>query len=292
VIGTLAKIILLQLVIGLSLGCIYALMASGLSLIFGMMRVVNFAHGSFYMLGAYCFTYVMMLWGYFWVALILGPVIIAVIGMLIEIGTIRPLYGTDEINPLLLTLGLNYAFVDAIRIIFGLGGIPTQIPEGFEGMVNLGFMMFPKYRAFIVLVSAIAVALIWIVIHRTNLGMVIRAGTKDSQMVEMLGINIRVIWTVVFGIGIALAGLAGALYAPISGTIPEMGTWAVIEAFVVVVIGGMGSLTGSIVAGLLVGEMIAIATLFYGQAAQVSIFVLMVIVLLTTKAGLFGEELA
>jgi branched-chain amino acid transport system permease protein len=284
------NVLLLQIFIGLSLGVIYVLMASGLSLIFGMMRIVNFAHGAFYMLGAYCLTYVSALWGHFWVALILAPIAVGLLGMIVELGTLRPLYGTDEINPLLLTLGVNYVLVEIVRITFGLGGLPTQIPKGFQGMINIGFMMFPKYRAFIILVGAIVVLLIWLFIHKTNIGMVIRAGTKDSEMVQILGINIRWVWSLVFGIGIGLAALAGALYAPISGTMPEMGEFLVIEAFVVVVIGGMGSFVGSIVAGILVGEAIAISTLFYGQAAHASIFTLMVIVLLTTKAGLFGED--
>ncbi len=283
------RMVLLQLFIGLSLGSIYVLMASGLSLIFGLMRVVNFAHGSFYMVGAYVLTFAMSLWGNIWIALLVAPVAIGLVGMLVERGALRPLYGTAEINPLILTLGLNYVIVDLIRITFGLGGTPSAVPESFQGMVNLGFMMFPRYRFFMIVVGAVVVGLIWLLINKTNVGMVIRAGTKDGEMVELLGINIRLVWTLVFGLGIALAALSGALVAPISGTTPEMGAFTVIEAFVVVVIGGMGSFVGSIVAGILVGEVIAMTTLWFGQAAQVSIFVLMVVVLLTTRAGLFGE---
>jgi branched-chain amino acid transport system permease protein len=156
-------------------------------------------------------------------------------------------------------------------------------------MVNLGFMMFPKYRFFMIVAGAVILLLVWIFINKTSIGMVVRAGTKDNEMVQMLGLNIRMVWTMVFGLGIALAALSGALIAPITGTIPEMGTFMVIEAFVVVVIGGMGSFAGSIVAGVLVGEVIAITNLFYPQAGTVAIFILMAIVLLTTKAGLFGE---
>jgi branched-chain amino acid transport system permease protein len=279
-----------QLMIGLSLGIIYVLMASGLSIIFGLLRVVNFAHGTFYMLGAYSFFYMLTLTGHFWIALILSPIVIAVIGMLTEIFTIRPLYGTNEINPLLLTLGLTYVFVDVIRIAFGLAGEPTAIPAGFTGVINFGFMTFPKYRFFIIIVGAIVIGLVWLFINKTNIGMIIRASTKDSEMVQMLGLNVRRVWTMVFGIGIGLAALAGALSAPISGINPEMGTITVIEAFVVVVVGGMGSLAGSVVAGLLVGEIVALTTLYYGQAGHASIFALMVIILLTTKYGLFGEE--
>jgi len=275
--------------IGLSLGVIYVLMASGLSIIFGLLRVVNFAHGTFYMLGAYGFFYILTLSGHFWVALVAAPITIAAIGMLTEIVTIRPLYGTTEINPLLLTLGLTYVFVDVIRISFGLAGEPTSIPQGFAGAIDLGFMIFPKYRFFIILVGAAVISLVWLFVNKTNIGMVIRAGTKDSEMVQILGINVRRLWTMVFGIGIALASLAGALAAPISGINPEMGEFTVIEAFVVVVVGGMGSLAGSVVAGLLVGEIVAITTLYYGQAGHASIFALMVIVLLTTRYGLFGE---
>lgn len=283
------RTILLQVFIGLSLGSIYVMMASGLSLIFGLMRVVNFAHGSFYMLGAYTLVYTLSHIGNFWITLILAPIIIGVLGLFVEWSGIRPLYGTDEINPLLLTLGLNYVFVDIIRILFGLGGIGSSVPEQLDGRINLGFMMFPKYRFFMIVVGAIVMFLVWLFINKTNIGMVVRAGTKDNEMVQMLGINIRLVWRMIFGLGIALAALAGALIAPITGTIPEMGMFVVIEAFVVVVIGGMGSFTGSIVAGILVGEVIAITNLFFGQAGTVAIFVLMVIVLLTTKAGLFGE---
>jgi branched-chain amino acid transport system permease protein len=281
--------ILLQLFIGLSLGTIYVLMASGLSLIFGLMRVVNFAHGSFYMVGAYALTFALALWGSFWIALIVAPLAVALLGAVVERYGLRPLYGTADINPLILTLGLNYVLVDLIRISFGLGGTPSAVPASFAGMINLGFMMFPKYRFFVIVIGAIVVALVWLLINKTNVGMIIRAGTKDGEMVELLGINIRLVWTLVFGLGIGLAALSGALVAPISGTTPEMGSFTVIEAFVVVVIGGMGSFVGSIVAGILVGEVIAMTTLWFGQAAQVSIFVLMVLVLLTTKAGLFGE---
>ena len=283
------RMILLQLFIGLSLGSIYVLMASGLSLIFGLMRVVNFGHGSFYMVGAYMLTFVMGLGGNLWIGLVVAPVAIGLLGMLIERCALRPLYGTAEINPLILTLGLNYVLVDLIRIFFGLGGTPSSVPVAFQGMVNLGFMLFPKYRFFMIVVAAVVVFLVWLFINKTNIGMVVRAGTKDGEMVELLGINLRMVWTMIFGLGIGLAALSGALVAPISGTTPEMGSFTVIEAFVVVVIGGMGSFVGSIVAGILVGEVIAMTTLWFGQAAQVSIFVLMVVVLLATKAGLFGE---
>jgi branched-chain amino acid transport system permease protein len=276
--------------IGLSLGVIYVLLASGLSIIFGLLRVVNFAHGTFYMLGAYGFFYLLSLSGNFWIALALAPIVIGGIGMIVEKLTLRPLYGTNELNPLLLTLGLTYVFVDLIRIAFGLAGEPTAIPSGFTGAVNFGFMFFPKYRLFVIGVGALVMTLVWLFINKTNIGMVVRAGTKDSEMVEMLGINLRRVWTMVFGIGIALAALAGALHAPLTGIIPEMGVHTVIEAFVVVVVGGMGSLTGSVVAGLLVGEITSITTLYYGQAGQASVYALMVIVLLTTKYGLFGEE--
>ncbi len=283
------RIYLLQVFIGLSLGVIYAMMASGLSLIFGLMRVVNFAHGSFYMLGAYTLVYLISLIGNFWICLMVAPIIVGILGILVEVSGIRRLYGTEEFNPLLLTLGLNYVFVDIIRILFGLGGIGSSVPKALDGMVNLGFMMFPEYRFFIIVAGAAVLFLVWLFINRTNLGMIVRAGTKDNEMVQMLGINIRLVWTLVFGLGITMAALSGALIAPITGTMPEMGMFVVIEAFVVVVIGGMGSFAGSILAAILVGQVIAITNLFYPQAGTVAIFVLMVVVLLTRKAGLFGE---
>ena len=283
------RIYLLQVFIGLSLGVIYAMMASGLSLIFGLMRVVNFAHGSFYMLGAYTLVYLISLIGNFWICLIVAPIIVGILGILVEVSGIRRLYGTEEFNPLLLTLGLNYVFVDIIRILFGLGGIGSSVPKALDGMVNLGFMMFPRYRLFIIVAGAAVLFLVWLFINRTNLGMVVRAGTKDNEMVQMLGINIRMVWTLVFGLGITMAALSGVLIAPLTGVMPEMGSFMVIEAFVVVVIGGMGSFAGSILAAFLVGQVIAITNLFYPQAGTVAIFVLMVVVLLTRKAGLFGE---
>ena len=265
------------------------MMASGLSLIFGLMRVVNFAHGSFYMLGAYVLVYLISGVGNFWICLLAAPIFVGILGVLVEIGAIRRLYGTEEFNPLLLTLGLNYVFVDIIRILFGLGGIGSSVPKALEGMVNLGFMMFPAYRFFIIVIGAAVLFLVWLFINRTNLGMIVRAGTKDNEMVQMLGINIRVVWTLIFGLGITMAALSGVLIAPLTGVMPEMGSFMVIEAFVVVVIGGMGSFAGSILAAILVGQVIGITNLFYPQAGTVAIFVLMVVVLLTRKAGLFGE---
>jgi branched-chain amino acid transport system permease protein len=283
------RVYLLQIFIGLSLGVIYAMMASGLSLIFGLMRVVNFAHGSFYMLGAYTLVYLISFVGNFWICLIVAPIIVGMLGILVEVSGIRRLYGTEEFNPLLLTLGLNYIFVDIIRILFGLGGIGSSIPKALDGMVNLGFMMFPAYRFFIIVIGAVVLFLVWLFINRTNLGMIVRAGTKDNEMVQMLGINIRMVWTLIFGLGITMGALSGVLIAPLTGVMPEMGSFMVIEAFVVVVIGGMGSFAGSILAAILVGQVIAITNLFYPQAGTVAIFVLMVVVLLTRKAGLFGE---
>jgi branched-chain amino acid transport system permease protein len=265
------------------------MMASGLSLIFGLMRVVNFAHGSFYMLGAYTLVYLISFVGNFWICLIVAPIIVGMLGILVEVSGIRRLYGTEEFNPLLLTLGLNYIFVDIIRILFGLGGIGSSIPKALDGMVNLGFMMFPAYRFFIIVIGAVVLFLVWLFINRTNLGMIVRAGTKDNEMVQMLGINIRMVWTLIFGLGITMGALSGVLIAPLTGVMPEMGSFMVIEAFVVVVIGGMGSFAGSILAAILVGQVIAITNLFYPQAGTVAIFVLMVVVLLTRKAGLFGE---
>ena len=201
---------LLQLLIGLSLGVLYAMMASGLSLIFGLMRVVNFAHGSFYMLGAFTLVYLTSIIANFWVCLIVTPLFIGILGILIEVSGIRPLYGTEEFNPLLLTLGLNYVFVDLARILFGLGGIGSSVPEGLSGMVNLGFMMFPNYRFFMIFAGGFVLFLVWLFINKTNVGMVVRAGTKDNEMVQMLGINVRRL-ALVFGLGIALAALFGSL---------------------------------------------------------------------------------
>ena len=282
-------LIALQLFTGLALGAIYVLLAVGLSLIFGMLTVVNFAHGAFYMLGAYAGFYVAEKTGSFWLAMLLAPVIVAGIGMVCERWLIRPLYGRGIDYPLLLTFGLAYMMVEAVRMIFGRAGLPFDTPEILQGATNLGFADFPTYRLFVIGVVVALLAVLWFFIEKTSLGLIVRAGARDPVIVRVLGVDISKVWLIVFGVGTGIAALAGVLAAPLQGVSPDMGTSVLIVAFVVTVVGGMGSLTGAVVAGLLVGVAESMSVLFFPEAAKVSMFVIMAIVLLFRPQGLFGR---
>jgi len=274
---------------GLQIGMVYVLLAIGLSLIFGLMTVVNFAHGAFFMFGAYMGLFMMGLTGNFWLSLVFVPVATGLLGLVVERFTIRPLYGRDLNYPLLLTFGLSFVMVEGVRLIWGTIGHAFDTPSVLVGPVNLGFAMFPRYRLFVIVATAIIVFLLWLFLEKTNLGLVIRAGTRDSIIVRVLGVDISRIWFIVFGIGTALAGIAGLLAAPMRGVHPDMGISMLIECFVVVVVGGMGSLRGAVIAGILIGEVVSITTLFYPMMGEVAIFIFMAIVLLIRPSGLFGE---
>lgn len=282
-------LIALQLFTGLALGAIYVLLAVGLSLIFGMLTVVNFAHGAFYMLGAYAGFYVAEKTGSFWLAMLLAPIIVAGIGMVCERWLIRPLYGRGIDYPLLLTFGLAYMLVEAVRMIFGRAGLPFDTPEILQGATNLGFADFPTYRLFVIGVVVALLVVLWFFIEKTSLGLIVRAGARDPVIVRVLGVDISKVWLIVFGVGTGIAALAGVLAAPLQGVSPDMGTSVLIVAFVVTVVGGMGSLTGAVVAGLLVGVAESMSVLFFPEAAKVSMFVIMAIVLLFRPQGLFGR---
>jgi branched-chain amino acid transport system permease protein len=268
---------------------VYVLLAIGLSLIFGLMTVVNFAHGAFFMFGAYMGLFMMGLTGNFWLSLVFVPVATGLLGLVVERFTIRPLYGRDLIYPLLLTFGLSFVMIEGVRLIWGTGGTPFNTPSMLTGPVNLGFALFPKYRVFVIVVTALIVLGLWLFLEKTNLGLVIRAGTRDSIIVRVLGVDISRIWFIVFGIGTALAGIAGLLAAPMRGVHPDMGIGMLIECFVVVVVGGMGSILGAVVAGLLIGEVVSMVSMFYPMMGEVAIFIFMAIVLLIRPSGLFGE---
>ena len=284
-----ADLLLLQLLTGIALGSIFVLLALGLSLIFGMLTVVNFAHGAFYMVGAYIGVYLYGLTGNFWVSVVAAPLCIAAMGLITERFLIRPLYGRGIDYPLLLTFGLSYIFVEAIRMIFGLAGLPFGTPVGLRGAVNVGVGYFPYYRLFLMAFTAAITLAIWLVVERTRFGLIVRAGARDPEIVRVLGVDISRVRLIVFGIGTGLAGLAGILAAPIQAVTPEMGIPALAEAFVVTVIGGMGSLAGAIVAGLLVGIVVAMTSLFVPAMAKASVFFLMALILLIRPRGLFGQ---
>ena len=282
-------LIALQLFTGVALGAIYVLFAIGLSLIFGMLTVVNFAHGAFYMIGAYAGLFLVSLGGNFWVCLIAVPLLIGGIGMVVERFLVRPLYGRGIDYPLLLTFGLSYIMVEVIRIAFGTSGFPFDTPELLQGAVNIGVGYFPLYRLFVIGATAVVLLGLWLFLERTSFGLIIRAGARDPQIVRVLGVDVSRVWLIVFGIGTGIAGLAGLLAAPLQGMIPEMGSTILAEAFVVTVVGGMGSIGGAVLAGLLVGVVISMTSLFAPEMAKVSIFALMAIVLLIRPQGFFGR---
>jgi len=278
-----------QLFIGLQIGMVYVLLAIGLSLIFGLMTVVNFAHGTFFMFGAYMGLFMVGLTGNFWISLLFVPLATGLLGLIVEKVTIRRLYGRDLNYPLLLTFGLSFVMVEGVRLIWGTSGSPFDTPSALVGPVNLGFAMFPKYRVFVIVATAVIVLALWLFLEKTDLGLIIRAGTRDSLMVRALGIDISKIWFLVFGMGTGLAGIAGLLAAPMRGVHPDMGIEMLIDSFVVVVLGGMGSIWGAVVAGILIGEVVSMITFFYPMMGEVAIFIFMAIVLLIRPSGLFGE---
>ena len=282
-------LLLLQLLTGIALGSIFVLLALGLSLIFGMLTVVNFAHGAFYMVGAYAGVFLYGLTKNFWVSLVAVPLGVAAMGLVTERFLVRPLYGRGIDYPLLLTFGLSYVFVEAIRMIFGLAGLPFGTPSGLRGAVDIGVGYFPVYRLFLIGATAAITLAIWLVIERTSFGLTIRAGVRDPEIIRVLGVDISRIRLIVFGAGTGLAGLAGILAAPIQAVTPEMGIPVLAQAFVVTVIGGMGSLIGAVVAGLLAGVVVAMTSLVAPAMADASIFILMAIVLLMRPQGLFGR---
>ena len=284
-----ASALVAQVFTGLVLGMIFVLLAIGLSLIFGLLTVVNFAHGSLYMLGAYFGVFVYGVTRNFWLSLIVAPLMVGTVGLLIERFLIRRLYGRSPDDPLLLTFGLSLIIVEAVRIIWGKIGLTIDPPRALGTAVNLGFMNFPAYRLFVIAVTVAVLVAIWLFLERTNVGLIIRAGSRDPLMVRALGIDLSRIWLLVFGIGTGLAGLAGILAGPMRGVYAEMGVTMVIESFVVIVVGGMGSLVGAVVAGLLMGQVVGLTTYFAPALAEIMVFIAMAVVLLVRPSGLFGE---
>ena len=281
--------LLAQVFTGLVLGMIYVLLAIGLSLIFGLMTVVNFAHGALFMLGAYFGVFLLTYTKSFWVALIVAPLMVGALGLLMERFLIRRLYGRSPDDPLLLTFGLSLILIEGVKVFWGKIGLTLDPPRALAGAVNLGFMSFPAYRIFLIGVTVAVLIGLYFFLGRTNIGLIIRAGSRDPLMVRALGIDLGRIWLVVFGIGTALAGLAGILAGPMRGAYAEMGVTMVIESFVVIVVGGMGSLLGAVVAGLLIGQVVGLTTLFLPKAAEIMVFLVMAVVLLVRPSGLFGE---
>ncbi|MBB6307380.1 branched-chain amino acid ABC transporter permease [Xanthobacter tagetidis] len=283
------ELILMQLFSGLALGAILVMVALGLTIVFGMLGIVNFAHGALFMVGAYAGLWVAAQTGSFWWALLVAPIAIGVLGMAIERFLIRPLYGRSPDDPLLLTFGLGYVLVESVRITFGTDGIPFSAPEALQGVVDLGVGYFPLYRLFVVGVVALVLLLLWVALEKTRFGLIVRAGARDPLIMKVLGVDVGRLWLLVFGLGVGLTALGGVLAAPMRNVSPEMGTLVLAEAFVVTVIGGMGSLLGAVVAGLLVGIAVSMTALFAPEMATIVMFALMALILLVRPQGLFGR---
>ena len=280
-----------QLLLGLVNGSFYAMLSLGLAVIFGLLNVINFAHGALYMLGAFGAWMGMTYFNLnYWVMLVLGPILIAVFGIVIEKTMLRWLYKLDHLYGLLLTFGITLMIEGIFRSIYGVSGQPYSVPDQLAGATDLGFMILPNYRAWVVVASLAICLVTWFVIEKTRLGAYLRAGTENPKLVEAFGINVPLMVTLTYGFGVALAGFAGVLAAPVIQISPLMGSNLIIVVFAVVVIGGMGSIMGSIVTGLGLGVVEGLTRVFYPQLSATVVFILMAIVLMIRPAGLFGKE--
>lgn len=282
-----------QLFIGLVNGCILILVALGLSIVFGLMGIINFAHGIFYMLGAYAGWLTVQLTGSFWLALLSAPLAVGLVGVVVERGVLKRIYGTRNANfaGVLVTYGIAIMVPDLVRMVFGRPGKPFAMPAALSGtLFKLGATEVHTYRVFILVVTALLLPALWLLLNRTNLGLVIRAGTSDNLMVQLLGINVARTWTTTYAIGAALAAFAGVITAPLVAVAPEMGALVLIECFIVTVVGGMGTFLGVVAGGLLIGETLALTGMLYDVFADVVIYLAMALVLLVRPRGLFGQE--
>ena len=283
--------LLSQLLLGLVNGSFYAILSLGLAVIFGLLNVINFAHGALFMLGALLTWMGLTYLGLnYWVMLVVAPLVVGLVGVLIERLLLRRIYKLDHLYGLLLTLGLTLLIEGVFRSIYGVSGLGYDTPELLEGATNLGFMILPNYRAWVVVASVVVCLGTWFVIEKTKLGAYLRAGTENPRLVEAFGINVPVMITLTYAFGAALAAFAGVLAAPVYQVTPLMGQNLIIVVFAVVVIGGMGSIMGSILTGLGLGVIEGFTKVFYPEASSTVVFVIMVIVLLIRPAGLFGKE--
>jgi branched-chain amino acid transport system permease protein len=279
-----------QLLLGLINGSFYALLSLGLAVIFGMLNIINFAHGAQYMMGAFAAFLLLDKFGIgYWPALVLAPLIVGFIGILIERFLLQWLYKLDHLYGLLLTFGLALIIEGIFRRFYGSSGQPYRVPESLTGGQNLGFMFLPNYRAWVIAVSVVVCFSTWFVIERTRLGSYLRAATENPALVRAFGINVPRMIMLTYGFGVALAALAGVLAAPIYNVSPQMGSDLIIVVFAVVVIGGMGSILGAILTGFALGIVEGLTKVFFPEASNTVIFVIMVIVLLIRPTGLFGR---
>ena len=280
-----------QLMLGLVNGSFYAMLSLGLAVIFGLLGVVNFAHGALYMIGAYVAWFAMDRWGVsYWWALLLGPLVVGLLGALLERTLLKRLYKLDPLYGLLLTFGLALIFQGVFQQYYGSSGQDYSSPDALQGATNLGFMVLPNYRGWVIIASLVVCFGTWFMIERTQFGALLRAGTENPSLVQAFGVNVPLMVTLTYAFGAALAGLAGVLAAPVVQVSPLMGANLIIVVFAVVVIGGMGSIMGSIITGLALGLVEGLTRVFYPQASSIVVFVIMAIVLMIRPAGLFGKE--
>jgi branched-chain amino acid transport system permease protein len=280
-----------QLLIGLINGAFYALMSLGLAVIFGLLNIINFSHGAQYMMGAFGSYFLLQYAGVgYWWSLVLSPLVVGATGMLIERLMLSRLYRLDHLYGLLLTFGLALMIQGVFTNFYGSSGLPYRIPDELTGGINLGFMLLPKYRAWVIVASLAVCMATWYTIERTRLGAYLRAATENRALVQAFGVNVPRMITLTYGLGVGLAAFAGVMAAPIYQVNPQMGANLIIVVFAVVVIGGMGSILGAIVTGFGLGIVEGLTKVFYPEASNTVIFVIMVIVLLIRPAGLFGKE--
>ncbi|MFZ4286721.1 branched-chain amino acid ABC transporter permease [Variovorax sp. HJSM1_2] len=283
--------LLSQLLLGLVNGSFYAILSLGLAVIFGLLNVINFAHGALFMMGAVGSWMAMTYLGInYWVMLIAAPIIVGAFGIVIERLLLRRIYKLDHLYGLLLTLGLTLLIEGGFRSAYGVSGLSYSTPEALSGGTNLGFMFLPNYRAWVVVASLVVCLATWYGIEKTRLGAYLRAGTENPRLVEAFGVNVPLMVTLTYGFGVALAAFAGVLAAPVIQVSPLMGQNLIIVVFAVVVIGGMGSIMGAIITGLGLGVIEGLTKVFYPEASSTVVFLIMVVVLLIRPAGLFGNE--
>ena len=282
-------VVLAQAINGLVLGSLYIVIAEGLSIIFGMIGVVNFAHGAFFALGAYFAMTLEPAVGNVAI-LVLAPFIVGIVGMIVEATLLRPLYNKEPLLGLLLTFGLALFLQELIRTVWGARGHPFDAPQFLAGFIVYGPILVTRYRLAVLALTILILIAVWLFLEKTPWGRVIRAGSRDPEMVSMLGINLRTIFTITFGLGTALAGIAGVLAAPLWSVVPSMADLAIMPAFVVVTIGGLGSFRGTVIAGLLVGVSVALTIQFFPAASTAVMYILMAFILLVRPRGLFGER--
>ena len=289
--GISSQALLGQLFLGLINGSFYAVLSLGLAIIFGLLNIINFSHGALYMMGAFVSWLGLTQLGVsYWASLVLTPVIVGVLGIVIERLLLRHLYQLDHLYSLLLTFGLALIAEGVFQNVFGISGETYEVPELLQGGIDLGFMYLPLYRGWVVLAALSVCVVTWYTVEKTSLGATLRAATEKPELVQALGINVPVLVTATYGVGVALAAFAGVLAAPVVQVNPLMGSNLIIVVFAVVVIGGMGSILGSIVTGLALGIVEGLTKVIYPEASAVVIFVIMVVVLLLRPAGLFGKQ--